>query len=46
MVSQMAYVGLGLVCTEVCNALDWGLSGKKLDELDKSARAAVNRLTL
>lgn len=46
MVNQTDYVELGLACAEVCNALDRGLSGKKLDELNKSVREAIKHLTL
>jgi hypothetical protein len=39
------YVDLGLACAEVCKALDWGMDGKKLDDLSQSVREAINQLT-
>lgn len=46
MINQMTYVELGLACAQVCNALDRGLDGKRLDELNESVREAIKHLTL
>ena len=40
MSNEQAYVELGLNCADICEALDQGL-----DDLNQSAREAVNRLT-
>ena len=40
------YVDLGLTCAHVCAALDRGLNGKRLDELNTSVREAVKQLTV
>jgi len=45
MVNQMDYVELGLACADVCTALDRGLNGKKLDDLNNSVWEAINQLT-
>lgn len=45
MSNEQAYVELGLNCADICEALDQGLDGKGLDDLNQSAREAVNRLT-
>ena len=45
MVDEPDYVKLGLFCADVCRALDWGMHGKKLDELSQSVHAAISLLT-
>ena len=40
------YVELGLLCTDICRALDQGTNGKKPDELSHSAHGAINQLTV
>jgi len=45
MVNQIDYVELGLACAEVCTALDRGLGGKKLSDLNNSVCEAINQLT-
>ena len=45
MVNQVDYVELGLACAEVCTALDRGLNGRKLDDLNKSVLEAIKQLT-
>ena len=45
MANQMDYVELGLACADVCTALDRGLSGKKMDDLNNSACEAIRQLT-
>ena len=45
MISQADYVELGLACAEVCTALDRGLEGKSLNDLNNSVWGAINHLT-
>ena len=45
MIDEVDYVKLGLVCADICTALDRGLSGRLSNELDSSACEAINRLT-
>ena len=42
----MDYVDLGLACGKVCTALDRGLRGKGLEDLNDSVCEAINQLTL
>ena len=46
MANKSDYVELGLACANVCKALDRGMNGKKLDDLDESMREAINELTM
>ena len=46
MANNSDYVELGLACADVCNALDRGMNGKKLNDLNRSAREAMNQLTM
>ena len=39
------YVEIGLNCADICTALDRGTNGKKLDDLSRSVREAINQLT-
>jgi len=45
MINQMDYVELGLACAEVCTALDRGLDGKRLNDLNNSVCEAIKQLT-
>jgi len=45
MLNKLEYVELGLVCADICGALDRGMERKKPDELNQSARDAINQLT-
>ena len=45
MINQMDYVELGLACAEVCTALDRGLDGKRLNDLNSSVCEAIKQLT-
>ena len=45
MANQMDYVELGLTYANVCRALDRGMGGKKLDEINNSVSEAINQLT-
>ena len=46
MVDEVDYVVLGLLCADICRALDLGTNGKKLDELSQSVCEAMSLLTL
>ena len=46
MTNQMDYVELGLACADVCTALERGLNGKKLNDLNSSVCEAINQLTM
>ena len=46
MVNREDYVELGLTCIDVCIALDRGLNGKRLNDLDNSVREAIEQLTM
>ena len=39
------YIGLGLECADICQALDRGLNGRRLDELSQSVLGAIGHLT-
>ena len=45
MINQMDYVELGLACADVCTALDRGLKGKGLNDLNDSVCEAIKQLT-
>ena len=45
MTNQVEYVNLGLTCAEVCTALDRGLKGKSLNDLNDSVLEAIKQLT-
>ena len=45
MINQADYVELGLACADVCTALDRGLKGKNLNDLNGSVWVAINHLT-
>ena len=45
MANELDYVELGLSCAEICRALDRGMNGKKLKDLNKSVRDAILQLT-
>ena len=45
MINQVDYVELGLACADVCIALDRGLSGKLLKDLNDSVCEAISQLT-
>ena len=46
LINQLDYVELGLACAEVCTALDRGLKGMRLDDLNDSVHGAIKQLTL
>ena len=39
------YVELGITCADVCTALDRGVRGKRMDELNQSVFEAIGQLT-
>ena len=45
MANKSDYVELGLACADVCKALERGMNGKKLDDLNESVRGVINQLT-
>jgi len=45
MVNELDCVELGLACADVCNALDRGMGGKRLDQLNRSVCEAIEQLT-
>ena len=45
MINQLDYVELGLSCADICKALDRGMNGKRLGDLGRSVREAINQLT-
>jgi len=45
MVNDADYVELGLACANVCTALDRGMNGKKMGDLNQSVREAIKQLT-
>ena len=44
MVNEQDYVELGLYCADICKALEQGMGKKKLFELSRSVRDAINQL--
>ena len=45
MANALDYVELGLFCADICRALERGMNGKKLDDLNQSVCDAINQLT-
>lgn len=45
MANDQDYVELGQACGEVCQALDRGLNGRRLDELSRTVLGAIEQLT-
>ena len=45
MANEQDYIELGLSCGSVCRALDRGLKGRRLDELNESVLEAIGELT-
>ena len=43
MVNEGNYVSLGLNCAEICQALNQGTNGKRLEDLNESAREAIKQ---
>jgi len=45
MINYADYVDLGLACADVCTALDRGVDGKRLKDLNNSVCEAIKQLT-
>ena len=45
MINKTDYVDLGLACADVCQALDRGMNGRRVDELSQSVFKAIAQLT-
>ena len=45
MANTLDYVELGLFCADICKALDRGMNGKRLNDLNQSVCGAINQLT-
>ena len=45
MSNKTDYVELGLACADVCEALNRGMNGRRLDDLSQSMRTAISQLT-
>ena len=46
MINRADYVELGLACADICTALDQGLDGKELNDLNQSVCDAIAQLTV
>ena len=44
MLNELDYVAFGFACADVCTALDRGMNGKKMNNLDQSVCEAINQL--
>ena len=45
MANKAEYVELGLTCTGVCEALNWGMNEKQTEQFGQSVLGAIERLT-
>lgn len=45
MANKSDYVELGLVCADVCRALDRGMKERQMNELSQSVYEAIEQLT-
>jgi len=46
MINKVDYVELGLTCSNVCEALNWGMNTGRADQLNHSVLEAIRVLTL
>ena len=46
MINKTDYLELGLVCADVCKALQRGMNGRGMDDLGQPAREAITQLTM
>ena len=46
MSNDQDYVDVGLSCADVCQVLDRGLNGRRLDELSPSVLGAIKNLSM
>ena len=45
MTNEQDYIELGISCGDICQALDRGLNGRRLDDLSQSVIGAIGKLT-
>ena len=45
MANEQDYVDLGLGCADICRALERGMNGKRLSDLNQSVCDAIAQLT-
>jgi hypothetical protein len=45
MVNDEEYYELGIACADICNALDRGIHGRRVNELSPSVFIAIEKLT-
>ena len=45
MANKTDYLELGLACADACKALQRGTNGRRMDDLSKSVREAIEQLT-
>ena len=45
MVNKVDYVELGLACADVCNTLERGTNGRRVDQLSQPVLKAIEQLT-
>ena len=45
MINKGDYVDLGLECADICQVLERGLNGRRLDDLSRSVLGAIEHLT-
>ena len=45
MANEGDYVELGISCGDICQVLDRGLKGRRVDELNQSVLVAIRNLT-
>lgn len=45
MINEEDCVDLGLACANVCRALDRGMNGRRVDELNQPVLEAIEQLT-
>ena len=46
MISKADYVELGLTCADICEALNRGMNGRRVDQLSQTVLEAIEELTL
>lgn len=44
MANQVDYVALGLTCADICAAIEQGMGGKELNDLNEPVRKAIKQL--
>ena len=45
MANRADYIELGLVCADVCKALDRGMKGRRMNDLNQPVLEAIGQLT-